>query len=85
MSTSTQTLTRWYDDGVAQGASHMVVVCDTYDWEDYPVYVMPDKDPTLDVVIQKHHNVNMQRIMEIYNLSMDRNEQLTPGKRVWNL
>lgn len=29
----------WFQEGVHLGASHLVVVCDTFDHEDYPVYV----------------------------------------------
>lgn len=68
-------LSEWFDRGVAQGASHMIVVCDTYDHEDYPVYVM---DP-LDVVKkQKEYEVMpMQRVMEIYSLRKDKQEQMS--------
>lgn len=62
------------------GATHMIVVCDTYDWEDYPVYVSPDQDVHK---IAAGHNGNMQRVMEVYKLSMDMNAQLNQH-RVFN-
>jgi len=34
----------WYDEGLAQGASVMLVACDTWDWEDYPVYCDSEED-----------------------------------------
>jgi hypothetical protein len=42
--TTVEDLKRWYKDG--KKAIHIVVVCDTYDWEgydleDYPCYVIP--------------------------------------------
>lgn len=62
----------WFQYGIKKGATHMLVICDTYDYEDYPRYVMPgenprDADPKGD---------NMQRTMECYDLRMDMDEQL---------
>ena len=58
--------------------THMIVVCDTYDWEDYPVYV--SKDESVQEVFAEYHGPNMQRVMEVYNLSMDHEKQLTEGR-----
>lgn len=76
---------QWLQMGKAQNATHVIVVCDTYDWEDYPVLVSPDEDarskakeygitgtnglPTL-------ANSNMQKVMEVYSLSHDLDSQL---------
>jgi hypothetical protein len=65
----------WFDAGVERSATHLIVVCDTYDWEDYPVYATSDAD-----AVQKynhHHGPNMQRVMEVYDLRMDRTSQLS--------
>lgn len=35
----------WFQAGKEQGASHMLVVVDTFDFDDYPVYVAPGVDP----------------------------------------
>lgn len=67
-------LKRWFDNGVKQKATHMIIAVDTFDYEDYPVYVLPEDD-----VHEKINTVRMapmQRIMEIYDLAMDRTEQL---------
>lgn len=47
--------------------THLVVVCDSFDYEDYPVYV----DATEDVhaVVAKYNGPNMQRVMEVYDLT----------------
>ena len=42
MAASRGDLKRWFEEGVEEGASHMIVVCDTFDYEDYPVFVMPN-------------------------------------------
>ena len=39
MATTQAILREWLIEGLKEQATHMVVVCDTYDWEDYPVYV----------------------------------------------
>jgi len=43
--TSRPEISQWFDDGVAKGATHMIVACDCYSWDDYPSYVMPGEDP----------------------------------------
>lgn len=35
---------RWVLEGLAQGATHTIVWCDTYDYTDYEEHVMPDQD-----------------------------------------
>lgn len=65
----------WLKRGQEAGATHMLVVCDTYDYEDYPVYVNP-KENVKDKY-KEFQGVNMQRVMEVYDLSKDINLQLT--------
>lgn len=56
----------WLEYGQAQGATHMIVVCDTFDYEDYPVYVKPGEDPRK--VAEKYQDFNrMSRVMEVYS------------------
>ena len=69
----------WFDRGVEQGASHMLVVCDTFDYEDYPSFV--DTVDEARKVFAKPGD--MQRVMEVYNLSMDKETQLNQN-RVFN-
>lgn len=45
--------------------THMLVVCDTFSWDDYPVF---STNPTKDRV---YYSQNMQRVMEIYDLNKD--------------
>ncbi len=67
-------ISSWFDRGIAEGATHMIVVCDTFDYDDYPVFCSSDKD-----CIEKHAHydgLNMQRVMEVYDLSADKGAQL---------
>jgi hypothetical protein len=50
------------------GASHMIIVCDTFDYEDYPVYVMPGDN--VRVVEADYRCKSMQRVMEVYKISL---------------
>lgn len=69
---------RWFDAGVEQGATHMLVVCDTFDYEDYPVYVMPGED--VRARAQDNNGRNMTRLMEVYCLGMDKAKQLAEDR-----
>lgn len=35
MTTTKEQIREWFVEGVKQKATHMVIVCDTFDWEDY--------------------------------------------------
>lgn len=53
-----------FTEGVSQGASHMLVGYDDFDYENYPIYVMPGNDP------RKSKPVNGDRIDECYSMSL---------------
>ena len=74
MAASRKDISGWFDRGIAEGATHMIVVCDTYDWEDYPVFVKPGQDARAEAA--KNNGVNMQKVMEVYDLSMDKSLQM---------
>ncbi|KKM21264.1 hypothetical protein LCGC14_1637080, partial [marine sediment metagenome] len=59
------------DDRRKPHHTHMLVVVDTFDYGDYPVFT-----DSVHEAISKYHGSNMQRVMEVYNLSMDIDEQL---------
>ena len=52
----------------------MIVVCDTWDHEDYPVYVQEGEDPRARA--GEYTEKNMQRVMEVYALHLDMESQL---------
>lgn len=84
MSTSVDELGEWFDEGVRQGATHMVVAVDTFSHEDFPVYVKPSQD-VQEVVAKYTDAEQFLRVMEVYSLTGDRASQLAPGTRVWNV
>lgn len=71
--TSKIQISDWFDEGVKNSKEFMIVVCDTFDWTDYPVYCMESDFKT----VYESHKINMQKVMEVYDLSMDKNDQLS--------
>lgn len=66
----------------AERHTHMIVVCDTFDFEDYPVFVEPEED-----IKERIHFINgrsMQRVMEVYDLRKPLEPQIE-AVRAWNL
>lgn len=72
--TTRQQISDWFDKPYIADATHMIIVCDTYDWEDYPVYVRPDEDAR--TIMANNHGVNMQKVMEVYNLGLPKEAQM---------
>lgn len=81
MGTTREEIREWLARGKAEGATHMIVVVDTFDYEDYPVFVKPDQD--VRKVHEEYNGKNMQRVMEVYSYKKDLEEQIAQG-RVFN-
>jgi hypothetical protein len=78
MSATRKDIDRWFEAGLLSNATHMIVVCDTYDYDNYPVYVQKGED-----VVEKaneYRKKSMQLIEEVYNLSMNKEGQLNEGR-----
>ncbi len=69
-----QEISTWFDRGVERGATHMIIVCDTYDHDDYPVFAFGDAEALANH--EQHNGKNMQRVMEVYDLRADKDEQM---------
>lgn len=74
MGTTRDDIRRWLERGKDEGATHVIVMCDTFDYGDYPEYVMPGQDARK--IVKKLDGKNMAKLVEVYNLSMDWEEQL---------
>ncbi|NTF17343.1 hypothetical protein G6L37_02785 [Agrobacterium rubi] len=74
-------LADWLASGAEKGATHMVVVLDGWDQENYPVYVMPGENAR--EVADKYAHKEMQRVVEVYDLAVDYEQQLGQ-RRVMN-
>jgi hypothetical protein len=81
MAATKDDIRRWLTTGKANGASHLLVVCDLFDYDDYPVYVIAPTD--VKEIAESYHGVNMQKVMECYDLSLDLEMQLAE-RRSWH-
>ena len=62
-----QDVDQWIVEGRAKGARWIISVCDTYDYEDYPVFVNANED--LRAKVQYYHQeAKMQSVNEIISL-----------------
>jgi protoheme ferro-lyase len=69
LTTSQQDIKQWLEDAKRKNATHMIVVCDSFDYEDYPVLVLPGQD--VRKVFDEYSGKAMQRVMEVYALHLD--------------
>lgn len=72
--TTKNTIHEWLQIGISKNATHLIIACDTFSYEDYPVYI--DKKEN---VQEKYNEINassMQKVMEVYNLSWPLEPQL---------
>ncbi len=82
MGTTKEDIKIWIDRGIKEKATHVIIVCDTFDYEDYPVMVKSSED--VHEIIQKYNGKNMQKIMEVYNLKLNIEQQLNEH-RTYNI
>ncbi|MCI9434960.1 MAG: bifunctional (p)ppGpp synthetase/guanosine-3',5'-bis(diphosphate) 3'-pyrophosphohydrolase [Bacilli bacterium] len=55
--------------------SHVIICCDTFDYEDYPVYIKYGED--IKTIIANYNDYNkMSKVMEVYNYNLDLEKQL---------
>lgn len=62
-----QLIPEWWEAGKAKGATHLIVVRDSFSYEYYPVYVMPDQNVFL---VADEHRTNpneMRKLMEVFS------------------
>ncbi len=60
----------WVETGRKMGATHVISVCDCFDYDDFPVYVMPDED--INERTAKYNGVNMQTINEVIEIANEK-------------
>ncbi len=66
MAATRQEVESWIERGKKKGATHVISVCDTFSYEDYPVFVMPEDN--LAEKQQEYNGSDMQRINETIDL-----------------
>lgn len=78
MTTTKKIIAEWIESGLEKKATHMIVVCDTFDHTDYPVYVFENQNARQ--VASSYSGENMQIVMEVYNLSLPIEQQLNESR-----
>ncbi len=66
MATTREDIKRWVATGVENGSTHVIVLCDSFSYEDFPVYVQPGED--VREVERAHLRNPMTRTMEVIDL-----------------
>lgn len=81
MAVSLKDIAGWFEEGKSRKAAYMIVVCDTFDHDDYPVYANAADFWTKHAAV---NGQNMQRIMEVYDLNKSWVSQSSTLARVMN-
>lgn len=81
MAATREDISEWFDRALNNKDAFMIVVCDSYDYGDYPVFV--DKEENFEAKYREMQNAAMQQIMEVYDISKPKEEQLSLT-RCWN-
>ena len=82
MAATKDEIREWVERGVKIGATHVIILCDTWDWDDFPSYV--EQGESVRNKVMQYQAANDLRVMEVYNLSMDIEYQLDEY-RAWHL
>lgn len=77
MAASKEDIDRWIEQAKIEGATHIISVCDTFDYSDYPVFIMPGDN--LAKKIAKYDGENMQNINEIITIKPEKKGQQGDG------
>lgn len=77
MAASLRDIADWFEDGKTQQAAFMIVVCDTFDHDDYPVYTQHND---FWAKYDSFDGKNMQRVMEVYDFSKPWATQANDGR-----
>ena len=67
MTATKQDIEQWVNDGIAAGASHVIIVCDTFNHDNFPVNVQPGEDVVEKVTVLRQQE--MTTVDEVYDLS----------------
>lgn len=73
--TTKEDIREWLERGKREGATHLIVACDTFDRQDFPVFVKPGEDVRVRAG-EYESGTRMLRLMEVYSLAQDWETQL---------
>lgn len=78
MPASRADLSAWFDTAKSEGATHLMVFCDTYESGSdccYPVFVMPGDSPR-DRLDKSNPSFNADQLKECYSMALPKDDQM---------
>ncbi len=76
MPTTRKDITEWFESEKGnKNITHMLVVCDTFDYSDYPVYVRKNQQ-VREIYCEYQNKRECSKVMEVYSYNHDLEEQL---------
>jgi len=69
MAATRDDVNRWIDTAKTKGCKFIISVCDTFDWDDFPVYIKDLNELILRV--DNYDGVDMKKINEIIRINDD--------------
>jgi len=66
MAASREDVDRWIEHAIEAKCEFIISVCDTFDWDDYPVYCKDKNDLIMNY--DQYDGENMQRVNEIIQI-----------------
>ncbi len=83
MSASMQNIKSWFDEALKNKCTHLIIVTDTYDYSNHPVYVNEVED-VRKIADQITNERNMEKVEEVYLMSMGWKSQSRSQRKVRN-
>lgn len=77
MTTTVGEIRSWLTDAKKDGYTHVAIVCDTFDYEDYPVSIFATTEEDVRKHVAAASSGKMQKLMEVYALHLDFESQLS--------
>ncbi len=81
MAVKSEDIKRWLIEAKRMKATHLIIACDSFDYDNYPVYLKEGQSVELE--IKRLKGQDMTRIDEVYSMRRDLNEQLAED-RAWH-
>ena len=72
--TSVEQIEDWFIGGQEVGAAYMVVACDRFDHEDYPIYASDVEEARK--IVKEKVSEELSGVHEVYDLNADKTTQL---------
>lgn len=78
MVTSRENISKWFDIALQKGATHLLIVRDTFNDDEFPEYIMPNQD--VHACYRFHNGPNMEKVLEVYKMSLPKEDQLNEDR-----